>query len=184
MKKSIVLYKSKYGSAKKYAEWISEELNCKVLDMDKVDISSLHVFDNIICGQGIYAGNFSVGKDLANIIETYPQKNYIFYSVSLSDPNSEVDRDSILKSVESAIGSANLDKVKVFFFRGDYYFSKMTLVHKAMMWMMKNMLKRKPEEEKTDDDRALIENYNGSFEFADKSYIVDLINYVKGIGLV
>lgn len=25
----IVLYKSKYGATKKYAEWIAEELNCE-----------------------------------------------------------------------------------------------------------------------------------------------------------
>ena len=29
---AIVIYKSKYGSTKAYAQWIAEELNCEAVD--------------------------------------------------------------------------------------------------------------------------------------------------------
>lgn len=34
MDKTVVIYKSKHGSTKKYAEWIGEELECPVLSAD------------------------------------------------------------------------------------------------------------------------------------------------------
>ena len=36
----IVIYKSKYGSTKAYAEWVSEELNCRAFDVKSVNITA------------------------------------------------------------------------------------------------------------------------------------------------
>ena len=51
----IVIYKSKYGSTKAYAEWISEELNCRAIDVKTVKIADLTEYDTIIYGGGLYA---------------------------------------------------------------------------------------------------------------------------------
>lgn len=32
MKKTAVIYKTKYGSTKKYAEWIAQNLSCDIFD--------------------------------------------------------------------------------------------------------------------------------------------------------
>lgn len=178
--KSIVLYKSKYGSTKKYAEWISQALNCEQEEFGKLSIESLKNYDNIICGQGIYAGNFSVAKDLAKIIERYPNKNYVFFSVSISDPKLEKDKNNLMESVNKSFGN-NRDEIKVFLLRGDYYFSKMSIKDKLMMWMLVKYLKRKPESEKTNEDRYLIEKYKQSIEFSNQGEIVDLVDYIKGL---
>lgn len=39
--KTIITYKSKYGSTKQYAEWLAEELNCKAVDISKVKAAKL-----------------------------------------------------------------------------------------------------------------------------------------------
>ena len=39
--KTIVIYKSKYGSTKDYAKWISEELGCKCYDAKEVKAESI-----------------------------------------------------------------------------------------------------------------------------------------------
>ena len=38
---AIVIYKTKYGSTKTYAEWISEELNCKIAEQSLVTANEL-----------------------------------------------------------------------------------------------------------------------------------------------
>ena len=53
--KSIVIYKSKYGSTKTYAEWIASELSCEALDAKNIKADSLLEYDNIIYGGGLYA---------------------------------------------------------------------------------------------------------------------------------
>ena len=40
---AIVVYKTKYGSTKTYAEWIAEELGCDAVDAKKVSIDSVYL---------------------------------------------------------------------------------------------------------------------------------------------
>ena len=56
MKDTIVVYKSKYGTAKQYAEWIAEDLNCEIKNMDDIRARDLEPYDNIIFGGGVHAG--------------------------------------------------------------------------------------------------------------------------------
>jgi menaquinone-dependent protoporphyrinogen IX oxidase len=56
MAKALVLYFSKYGSTKKYAEWIASELNGDIYNIKKFNQNSLKEYDTIILGSGLYAG--------------------------------------------------------------------------------------------------------------------------------
>ena len=38
---TIVVYRSKYGATKKYAEWIAEELKCDIFDMKNITVEEL-----------------------------------------------------------------------------------------------------------------------------------------------
>ena len=38
MSKVLVIYSSKYGSTKKYADWIKEELNGDFFEVDKIKL--------------------------------------------------------------------------------------------------------------------------------------------------
>lgn len=52
---TIVIYKSKYGSTKQYANWIGEALSCEVADAKSISVSDLLKYDRIIYGGGLYA---------------------------------------------------------------------------------------------------------------------------------
>ena len=52
---AIVIYKSKYGSTRTYAEWIAEDLGCKAVDAKGVKADDLLQYDTIIYGGGLYA---------------------------------------------------------------------------------------------------------------------------------
>ena len=53
--KTIVVYRSKYGSTKAYAEWISEALGCEMIEFKEAKIEQLMKYDTIIYGGGLYA---------------------------------------------------------------------------------------------------------------------------------
>ncbi len=53
--KTIVVYKSKSGYTKTYAEWISSELNCDLKCAEDIKIDELLKYDVIIYGGGLYA---------------------------------------------------------------------------------------------------------------------------------
>ena len=52
---AIVVYKTKYGSTKTYAEWIAEELSADIRDAKTVKADDLLKYDTIIYGGGLYA---------------------------------------------------------------------------------------------------------------------------------
>lgn len=56
MNKIAVVYASKYGSTKQYAQWIAEELSADLFESNKIPINELKEFDTIIYGGGLYAG--------------------------------------------------------------------------------------------------------------------------------
>ena len=44
----LILYKSKYGETKQYAEWLGEETGFPIIESDKFNIAKLKHFDTII----------------------------------------------------------------------------------------------------------------------------------------
>jgi flavodoxin len=56
MTKVLVLYFSKYGYTKKYAEWIAAELNGDIYDIKHFKQNSIKNYGTIILGSGLYAG--------------------------------------------------------------------------------------------------------------------------------
>ncbi len=55
MKKAVV-YNSKYGATKQYAEWIAAALHADLIDGKHLKASSLSPYDMIIYGGGIFSG--------------------------------------------------------------------------------------------------------------------------------
>ena len=44
----VILYQSKYGATKRYAEWLSEETGFKCIETKKADINEIIAYDPII----------------------------------------------------------------------------------------------------------------------------------------
>ena len=57
--KTVVIYESKYGTTKKYAEWIADALSCDLFEKKSITPSALTGYDTIIYGGGLYAGGVS-----------------------------------------------------------------------------------------------------------------------------
>ena len=72
--KGIIIYKSKYGSTKKYAEWLKEATGFEMVEADKAKIDEVAQCDTIIFGGGIYAGGIAgvnfLKKNIAKLDES------------------------------------------------------------------------------------------------------------------
>ena len=51
----IIIYKSKYGATKKYAEWLSEATGFPCVSTKEADINKVAECDVVIVGGGVYA---------------------------------------------------------------------------------------------------------------------------------
>ena len=55
MSNGIILYQSKYGATKKYAQWLVEATGFDCIETPKANIKKVQEYDTIILGGGVYA---------------------------------------------------------------------------------------------------------------------------------
>ena len=114
MQDTIVIYKSKYGTAAQYAQWIAEDLQCPLLELDQAKKSDIAENTNIIFGGGVHAGGIEGIDKFIKLSKKYfkdwfyaahdsnadyqpdmykPTKRIVFFAVgiSLGDPQAEKD---------------------------------------------------------------------------------------------
>lgn len=177
MSKVVVVYKSKYGSTKKYAEWISEELCCDLFECSKLSVEKLNDYDTVIYGGGLYASGINGIDMITKNYEKLKEKKLIVFTVGLANPNIESQFTPILNKNFTEEMQKN---IKIFHLRGGIDYKELGLIHKSMMAMMRKMVASKKEEELTDEDKQMLETYGEKVDFTDKATIEPIISYVNG----
>ncbi|NLW41646.1 MAG: hypothetical protein GXY89_00750 [Tissierellia bacterium] len=171
-KNPLVLYSSKYGHTKKYAELIAQRLNVKANNIEDTDLEKLSDVDVIIYGSSLYAGNINKSKEISKLIE----KELIIFTVGLANPKN-TDYEEV---VNRNFSTKDKEKIKFFHLMGGIDYTKMSLKHKMMMWVMINILIRKQlKENPTPDLISLKESYGKSLEVFDNKNLEELIKYVE-----
>lgn len=57
--KTVVVYKSKSGFTKKYAEWLAEKLPADIFEASQITAEAMTAYDTVIYGAGLYAGGIN-----------------------------------------------------------------------------------------------------------------------------
>ena len=120
--KILVTYQSKTVFTKKYAEWISNELNTEIKDIKKVD--NINEYDLIIYGGWIFGGMI-MGLD--KIRKLNPKKLVVF-GVGYT-PKDKVNIEDMTKL-------NNLDNIPLFYYEGGTNPKKMGFIGRMIVKMV------------------------------------------------
>lgn len=172
---AIVLYKSKYGSTKAYAEWIAEELGCSAKDAKGVKVDYLLGYDTIIYGGGLYAENIAGASLITKNIEKLKDKKLIIYTTGITplDVREYYDHEVLDKNIKPEIRQY----IKVYNFMGKMILDELTAPHRTALKMLKKIMSAK--ENPTDLEKMLIELCDADGDFTDRSAIKDLVEYAR-----
>lgn len=173
---TIVVYTSKYGSTEKYAHWIAETLGCNAKKLSKLSSGDLSTFDTIIYGGGLYAGGIAGFKKFLAKLGSTDNKKLALYMVGLTDPGMQ---DAYTEVADKNIPPLWKNRFKIFAFRGDQLFSRMSILHKLMMRVPKSMAEKKPPEQRTESDLQFIEYFGKDVVLSNKSFIQPLVDYIR-----
>jgi hypothetical protein len=173
MEKTVVIYKSVYGTTKQYAQWIAEELGTQLLEVSSVKPARLMDYDVVIYGGGLYAGGI-IG---AKLVAKNPCKSLIVFTVGLATPETTDYKDILAMN----FSPEQLEKIRVFHLHGGIDYRKLGLAHKAMMAFKKKQVEKTPAEKRTSDDRQFLETYGAKADFLDRDAIAPLVDYVRSI---
>lgn len=176
MNNIVVVYESKYGSTKKYAQWIAEEAKADLIEKSEIDVNKLMEYDTIIYGGGLYASGIAGISTITKNYERIKDKKIIVFTVGLAS----TDREEVFTPIIEKRFSKNMsEKIKFFHLRGCIDYNKLGIIHKSMMAMMKIMISKKNAKELTNDDKELLATYGGKADFVDKNTIAPLLLFLN-----
>ena len=172
---TIVIYKSKYGSTKQYAEWIAEELSCEVKEAKSVKSDDLTNYDTIIYGGGLYAEIIAGVSLITKNFEKLKGKKLIVYTTGITPPEVReyYDHEVLDKNFKPEM----LEYIKIFNFLGRMVLSELSIPHRTAIKTLKKIMSSK--KNPTDMEKMLIDLCDADGDFTDKAVIGDLVNYAK-----
>lgn len=170
--KTIVVYKSKYGYTKKYAEWIAEALQCDMKENAK--LSDLAGYDRIICGGGVYAGMMSAAKLFTKNLGALSGKELILFAVGA---NSGEDTKAMTLFWNKLLTEEQQKRIRHFWLRGGFDFGKLNKVDRLIMNLLKKHLQKiKDPDEQT---KGMLSIYDTPVDFTDRENLGELLDFIK-----
>ena len=173
--KSVVIYKSKSGFVKKYAQWIADRLSCDLYEASSITADELKNYDTIIFGGGLYAVGINGIKIIKQNLEQLKHKNLVVFASGASPGRKE----NIDEVINGNFTKEQLNYIKFFYMRGGFDYSKLKISDRFLMILLK--LKLKIKKNHTPDERGMLAAYEHPADFTREQNIEELVEYVKSL---
>lgn len=173
--KAAVIYSSKTGYTKTYAEWIANELSVEAYDLSRLKHLNevLSGIDVLIYGGGLYAiGINGLKKTLSEDI-TKTMKKIVVFTTGLSHDSEEVRKEIF----ESNLKECPHENISLYYFRGGFDFSRLGLIDKLLMRLLrlKIRMKKKKGRTLTSDEKGMLAVFHKKVDFTNRRSLDGLI---------
>ncbi len=175
--KSVVVYSSITGFTRKYAEWISEDLNCDILSVKNTTIEKLLEYDTVIYGGSLHAAGITGINIIKKNLPDLTGRKLVVFATGASPYKEEV-----LDEIRAKNFTPEEDKqVKVFYFRGGFDYSRLNFTNKVLMSLFKLFILMKPENKRTSDEIGMLACFSKPVDFTKRENIKEIVDYVRNI---
>ena len=174
MKRCIVLYRSKYGATKRYAQWLSEALACRCEDVKNVRPQELDSYDTILLGGAIYASGISGISFLKKNFAKLPGKKWIVFCAGASP----YDETAFAEVRRHNLGGA-WESVPCFYCRGAWDESAMSLKDRTLCRMLQKAIAGKDPSEYEPWMTALMAAKGQACDWTDQKYLEPVLAAVR-----
>lgn len=177
MGRTVVVYRSKTGFAKKYAEWLAEDLSADLFEVSRVNAAALRDYDTIIYGGSLYATGI-IGVDfLKKNFAQLTGKKLVVFACGASPAN----EDLLPKLITHNFTPDQQKQIKFFYFRGGFNFNKLPPFDRVLMTLLKwkMLLKKGITKNLTPDEVGMLALYEKPADFTQRSYIEPIVAYVR-----
>jgi len=173
--KVVVVYKSKYGSAQRYAQWIADETGADLYELSKITVNDMLKYDTIVYGGALYTVGILGISILTKNFEKFKNKKVIVFSVGMSPAYPEAINDIVDKNFTEAMK----EKVHFFHLRGSFNYKKLKLIDKALMYLLRKKLEHKKLDELSDDEKEVLSCYRQPVDWTDKTSISPIVSLIQ-----
>lgn len=168
--KAALIYYSKTGFTKQYAQWLAEEIDCDLIPWEearKVDFSSYPV---MIFASWIHAGKIQKLNWLKD--QNWEEKEKIVLVTGAAP----ADLESVEETIENNFQN-DRKEYQIFYLESGINYSKMGLGDKVMMKVFSSMLKKKKEKNCYEEEMTNLVDH--SFDHSKKEYLQPVLEYLQ-----
>lgn len=173
MKNTVVLYQSKYGATKKYAEWLADDLGCEILETKSARLADIEKYDVIILGGGIYASGIAGLSFIKKNYSKLKDKKIAVFAVGASS----YDEEAMLAVKERNFKDEIAD-VPCFYCRGAWNESIMSTKDKMLCSLLKKAVGKKDPATYQSWEKALMEAIGSTADWTDRKFLEPIIEFV------
>lgn len=175
--KTLVIYTSQTGFAKKYAEWIAERTGADILDISQARRKDTAFFDGYqaICyGGWVMAGKTVKAKWFLDKAASWKDKRLAVFCVGGS-PNDNPDIEPMLQNM---LSDEQRKYIRAFYCQGGFDYDKMNGPSRLAMKMFVAALKNK--KDATEDEKVMAKMIAQSYDISDIKFTDPVVGYLTG----
>lgn len=174
MSRGIILYQSKYGATKKYADWLVEETGYDCIETKAAKVANLQNYDVIILGGGVYASGIAGLQFIKKNIGRLENKKIVVFAVGASP----YDEKAIMQIREMHFKDG-LRNIPLFYCRGTWDEEKMKLADRTLCKVLQKVVAKQNPDEYEPWQIALMCAVGQKCDWTDKSYLESLLKYIE-----
>lgn len=168
----VVIYQSKYGSTKKYAQWLGEELSCDLVETKKATVGQIEKYDVIILGGGIYASGIAGISFLKKNYSRLKDKKIIVFAVGASPYDEKAMNALKERNFRNGLGD-----IPCFYCRGAWKEDIMSWRDRTLCNLLKKSVAKKDPATYEPWEVALMQASGSNCDWTDKEYLEQIIQF-------
>jgi len=175
---TLVLYTTKHGATQRYAERIGQPLDALVKEAAYARMEKVKTYDAIVLGCPVYMDKIKGLDFFADHAKELTDKRLVLFTCGLNDPKEEETRSKLEEQLREKLGDA-LAHIAVFHLRGGIRWQSLGLAERVMMKALVSGFKKKPEEQRSETERLMIETEGGALDFSDEADIASIVHAAR-----
>ncbi|RRK34092.1 flavodoxin [Schaedlerella arabinosiphila] len=174
MEKGIIVYQSKYGATKKYAEWLQAMTDYHCVETSKAAVNEVAQYETIILCGGIYASGIAGLSFLKKNIDKLKNKKIAILCVGASPYD-----EGAFTAIKEHNLTGNLRDIPLFYGRGAWNESKMKFMDRTLCKMLQKSVAKKDPNTYEPWMKALMCAVGQDCDWTDKKYLIPLMDFLK-----
>ncbi|MEN6320315.1 MAG: flavodoxin domain-containing protein [Syntrophaceae bacterium] len=161
----LIVYQSKYGSTKQYAQWIQREIPSELADADTADKREFAKYDMIMFGSSIRMGRIVIAPLIIESWDAVKGKKVVLFTTSGTPP----DHPNIRKIYERNLPEGLRKEIKYFPLHGRMLINDLSFIDKFLVAIGQIMEK----------DESIAKRMREDYDEMKQENLLPLLEYVK-----
>lgn len=174
MKNGIIIYQSKYGATKKYANWLMEITGFDCIETPKARLEMVIQYESIVLCGGVYASSIAGLSFLKKYFRNLKGKKIAVFCVGASPYD-----EKALNDIKKLHLKDELSDIPLFYGRGAWNESRMSFKDRTLCKLLQKAIAKKNPNTYEPWMKALMSAVGKSCDWTDKKYLTSIQKYLE-----